>query len=286
MPKLGYYEMGVNNAVCDQCGRAFKSNQLKKRWDNAWTCTACWEPRHPQDFVKGIKDNQAPALDRPRAPMPQYYADFPTGTTNYASVAGDPTILFGNQLDVRVKVAADNWSAGGVQIFIGKSSAAALEWCFGINSGASMFIQWRRPNGLLANAISTAFPSLTNLSPYYLRFTLQLNSELSRKIDFYTSTDYDPIERSGSWSAVGAQVSAVTLGSQIPNTGAPINLKLEPNQYPTANLVGKFYYAEVLSAIDGPTVYSFDANNAINDTMVSSPNGIWNLYNGATMVEI
>ena len=29
MPKLGFYSIGESNVICDQCGRAFKSNQLK-----------------------------------------------------------------------------------------------------------------------------------------------------------------------------------------------------------------------------------------------------------------
>lgn len=287
MPKLGYYEMGTNNAVCDQCGRAFKSNQLKKRWDNAWTCTACWEPRHPQDFVKGIKDNQAPALDRPRAPMPQYYANFPSGISNYASVENDPTINFGNEIDIRIHLAATNWASVGTQILIGKSATSSFEFSIGMLAGILLFVTWMRPSGAVTSVTSTAFPAFTNGTAYWLRVTIMLGSVSAQaKINFYSSTNYDPSDRSGTWTQIGAEVSRASTGSIIPKTNAPLNLKSDPYNYGEADFVGKIYYAEVLSAINGPTVYTFNPSGTVSSTMVSSPNGIWRLYNGATMVEI
>ena len=66
MPKLGYYEAGSWNAVCDICGRGFKFNQLSLAWDNTWRDPECWEIRQPQDFVRGIKDDMSIPIARPR----------------------------------------------------------------------------------------------------------------------------------------------------------------------------------------------------------------------------
>lgn len=70
MPQTGYYVAGDWDACCDQCGRSFKFSALSKRWDNAWTCDACWEPRHPQDFVRAVRDDPSVPVVRPR-PAPQ-----------------------------------------------------------------------------------------------------------------------------------------------------------------------------------------------------------------------
>lgn len=70
MPRLTYYVEGSWNATCDCCGRGFKFGDLQKRWDGAWACSACWEPRHPQDFVRGVKDNPSVPIARPRTGMP------------------------------------------------------------------------------------------------------------------------------------------------------------------------------------------------------------------------
>lgn len=69
-----YYTPGDWNAICDRCGRAFKASQMRKTWDNLYTCRPCWEPRHPQDFVKGKQERPMPPWVRPR---PDPFADPP-----------------------------------------------------------------------------------------------------------------------------------------------------------------------------------------------------------------
>lgn len=68
MPQHNFFVMGQWNACCDQCGRVFKSGQLRPRWDNAMVCAQCWEPRHPQDYLRGIPDNMAVPWSRPWVP--------------------------------------------------------------------------------------------------------------------------------------------------------------------------------------------------------------------------
>lgn len=74
MPKLGYYTLGDWNAQCGECGRGFKFSQLRLRWDNQWVCNtgSCWEPRQPQDFVRGVKDDQSVPIARPRILPPSF----------------------------------------------------------------------------------------------------------------------------------------------------------------------------------------------------------------------
>lgn len=77
MPKLGYYARGDHNAQCDQCGLGFKFSVLKIRWDNAWVCPQCWEPRQPQDFVRAVKDDSSVKVARSRI--------YTSGVSNLAS---------------------------------------------------------------------------------------------------------------------------------------------------------------------------------------------------------
>lgn len=65
MRKNAGYVMGDWKAVCDRCGADFLASQLKKEWTGLMCCSRCWEPRHPQDFVRGVKDMQAPPWTRP-----------------------------------------------------------------------------------------------------------------------------------------------------------------------------------------------------------------------------
>lgn len=51
--------------ICDVCGRKFKEDRLRMRWDGLMTCEGDWEVRQPQDFVRGVADIQAPPYVRP-----------------------------------------------------------------------------------------------------------------------------------------------------------------------------------------------------------------------------
>jgi hypothetical protein len=62
--KYNTYVNGDWNAICDDCGWEYKASELKSRWDGLRVCYRCWEPRHPQDFVRGVADIQAPQWTR------------------------------------------------------------------------------------------------------------------------------------------------------------------------------------------------------------------------------
>lgn len=53
-------------AVCDRCGFDFWASELRKEWTGLYVCSADWEPRHPQEFVKGRADRQNVPWSRPQ----------------------------------------------------------------------------------------------------------------------------------------------------------------------------------------------------------------------------
>ena len=65
MAHIKLYSRGNWNAICDVCGRQYKSTDLRKRWDNLWVCFQDYEERQPQDFVRGVADTQAVPWARP-----------------------------------------------------------------------------------------------------------------------------------------------------------------------------------------------------------------------------
>lgn len=68
MGKADYYKHGDYNVICDVCGRKFKASTCKLKWNNMLACSVCFEERNPQDFVKGVADDQRVPLARPEAP--------------------------------------------------------------------------------------------------------------------------------------------------------------------------------------------------------------------------
>lgn len=80
-----HYADGEWNFTCDLCGRIDKSSRARKTWDNHWVCEKHKEVRNPQDFVKGVKDDQsvpwsrvevAPTYVSTSTPILDTYGDF------------------------------------------------------------------------------------------------------------------------------------------------------------------------------------------------------------------
>ncbi len=59
------YRPGDFKRVCDVCGFVCYASETYKRWDGMIVCEPDWEPRHPQDFVRGRVDRQNVPDPRP-----------------------------------------------------------------------------------------------------------------------------------------------------------------------------------------------------------------------------
>lgn len=66
------YKEGSWKAICESCGRIYKAEELRLRWDGFWVCPSDFEYRQPQDFVRGVPDIQTPPWTRPE-PIPDQY---------------------------------------------------------------------------------------------------------------------------------------------------------------------------------------------------------------------
>ena len=54
-----YFEAGSWNYFCDLCGKKGKSSDARKTWDGHRVCSHHNEVRNPQDFVRGVEDDQS-----------------------------------------------------------------------------------------------------------------------------------------------------------------------------------------------------------------------------------
>ena len=65
MGHADYLKLGDHNAICGRCGFKFKASELKEEWQGLYTCSKCWEPRHPMDFQRGVEDDGSVPWSRP-----------------------------------------------------------------------------------------------------------------------------------------------------------------------------------------------------------------------------
>ena len=66
MGRADYYKQGDWNAICAVCGTKYKASEL--RWNNQindYVCKWDWEPRHPQERLKGVKEDRSVEWTRP-----------------------------------------------------------------------------------------------------------------------------------------------------------------------------------------------------------------------------
>ncbi len=86
-----HYVPGDFYRICDRTGFKVRASHTQQQWDQLIVRKESWEPRQPQDFVRGVADDQVVPMPRPRQPdvstglsgvtsfLAQVYADTPRG---------------------------------------------------------------------------------------------------------------------------------------------------------------------------------------------------------------
>jgi hypothetical protein len=66
-----------------------RASRTRKEWTNLIVDRKLWEPRHPQDFVKGVIDDQSVSDPRPRATLDTFLGPLQTTTTARVAAGGN-----------------------------------------------------------------------------------------------------------------------------------------------------------------------------------------------------
>ena len=66
MSKRKHYRKGDHWVHCQRCASVERSSDVRREWTGLIVCNECWEPRHPQDFVRARpEDTSAKGLVSP-----------------------------------------------------------------------------------------------------------------------------------------------------------------------------------------------------------------------------
>jgi hypothetical protein len=65
--------------ICDVCGFRYRLSSMRKRWDSLIVCDADFEERHPQEFVRAVRDKIVVYNARPEPPEPATAEGSPIG---------------------------------------------------------------------------------------------------------------------------------------------------------------------------------------------------------------
>jgi hypothetical protein len=93
-----HYVPGSFYRICDITGFKVRAERTRKMWSGTIRRIASWEARQPQDFVKGVKDDQAVPDPRPR--QVDRFINQDAGTGQF-QVYGDQADVYGAEFLVQ-----------------------------------------------------------------------------------------------------------------------------------------------------------------------------------------
>jgi len=101
MGRRNFYKPGSYYVIDDRSGFAVPIERARMEWNGLLVREQSWEPRQPQDFVRGTVDQQSVPIARPRTP-PQFV---PTGISPVVdifntAIGGDFTTDFNSDFDI------------------------------------------------------------------------------------------------------------------------------------------------------------------------------------------
>ncbi len=145
MPRPKFpWKLGEWRAICDRCGQNYHDVHLRKEWTGLMVCHGpgtgnCWEPRHPQDFVRGISDLQAPPWSRP-IPDAVFTGAIITGATQANPVVITAVNDFTNGRTVHIRYVNGMTEINNRSFTVANRNAATFELSGEDGTGYAAFV--------------------------------------------------------------------------------------------------------------------------------------------------
>jgi len=117
------FKSGLHWVCCDRCGFDYYHTEVREEWNGLVVCRECYEPRHPQDFVRGKRDKIVG--DWPLRPCPPdvEVGDLDTVFTTFTRTTGTIDTSFTTTKTVAGTDATLTFTLGGVQTLTADGTA-------------------------------------------------------------------------------------------------------------------------------------------------------------------
>ena len=177
------------------------------------------------------------------------YLYLPGVAGNYASAPDSAALDVTGDIDVRFKVAFDDWTPSANQYLFAKSSAGQDAYALTLTTNGRLDFYWVNAASAATTKTSSVAVPFTDGATGWVRATLDVDNGASgNDVIFYTSTD------GTTWTQLGTTQTTAGV-TDIRATTAPLNI----GTYRGPELTrGKFFRAQVLNGIGGTV--AFDAN--------------------------
>ena len=198
-------------------------------------------------------------------PANAQYLSLPGISGNYASTPDSAAVSITGDIDIRVRVATDDWSPSGSSQFMAKDDRGTnREWEFSLNTTGLFYLAWWESGGTLREVNSSVVNSITDGAIKYVRITLDVNDGAGgHVVRFYTG------DNGINWVQLGTDRNAGAFTTSIRDLASPVTAGATADG--ATPFTGKIYYAELRNGIDGTVVASFDASDgAAGETSFAS----------------
>ena len=180
------------------------------------------------------------------------YVYLPGVASNYLSVPDAAALDIVGDIDLRVKVAMDDWTPSADNNLLHKLASPQRSYALQVGTTGSLIFYWSNDGTSVLSAISTAATGLSDGATKWVRATLDVdNGAAGRDVKFWMSDD------GASWTQLGSTVTSAGVTSIYAGTGV---LGVGANAGGAGQMSGKFYRAIVKDGIDGTTVLDVDTS--------------------------
>lgn len=185
-----------------------------------------------------------------------HYVYLPGVASNYVSVPDAANLDITGDIDIRLHVAADDWTPGADQCLLAKWDTAGGNRSFTVEllDTGNIRLRWSVDGTASTTEDSSVAPTLTDGDDLHIRITLDAdNGSGGADTTFYTSTDGSTWTQLGDVGSKGATTS-INSGTAIVEVGTR-----DQSGIPFA---GKVHRAQIYSGIDGTKV--LDINPSVD----------------------
>ena len=178
---------------------------------------------------------------------------------NYLSTPDAAALDITGDLDLRVRVALDDWTPAAITTLIAKyQTNTTRSYLLDVNTDGTLRLTTSADGSAVLRTSSTVATGITDGAVKWVRATIDVNDGAGgRVITFYTSDD------GVTWTTLGSPVTTAGTTSIFSSTSI-----LEVGAATTGTqqmAAGKFYRAQVLNGIGGTVVLDVDCTSAVID---------------------
>lgn len=183
------------------------------------------------------------------------YLYLPGVAGNYATAPDSAALGITGNIDVRLRIAMDDWTSASFSHLIGQwgTGIANMAWALAVNSGSTGTLRFTfsTDGTTQVNVSSIVAPTVTDGTALWLRVT---RDSATGDVKFWTASGSLTTPVAADFTQLGATVTSTT-GAMFNSTGS---LEIGMFNGSTSPWAGKVYRAQVRSGIDGTLAFDAD----------------------------